>query len=70
MNEAVLEKLATAIADVSAAEGDLAKLLRAMAAAPRAQKKIISMTVEDALARLNLARDALLELKVLIADEP
>jgi hypothetical protein len=55
--------LAAATDEVSAAEKGLASALRQIRVKPRAEKTAISEALEDALARLKVARKTLLELQ-------
>jgi hypothetical protein len=62
----IAKRLAKALGEVSAAEDGLAELLREIRVAPRAEKTTISKKVEDALARLRLARRDLIDLQTLL----
>jgi hypothetical protein len=62
-------KLAAAIEEVTAAEAHLTTLFREIRMAPRAEKTTVSKSVEEALARLSVARTSLLDLQPLIAVE-
>jgi hypothetical protein len=59
------EKLAVAIEEVTGAEKGLASVLRKLRAAPRAEKTTISAALEEAFARLKVARKNLVELQKL-----
>jgi hypothetical protein len=68
VKKAFTKRLASALDEVSAAEKDLAELLRRIRVAPRAQKTTISATVEDALSRLRIARTNLVDLQKLVRE--
>ncbi len=70
MRNALIRKLEQARRDVTAAEGDLRRLVEELLAAPRAEKTTISAVIDDAFAKLRSARTALGELEGLIAAEP
>ena len=63
------KKLAAAIDEVGAAEGNLAELLAQIRVAPRAEKTSISRAVEEALARLRLGRANLIDLQKLVVSD-
>ncbi len=63
MTESLADKVATAIAEMSAAEQALAEALREIRAEPRAEKTTISKVLEDAFARLKIAKANLLEME-------
>jgi hypothetical protein len=63
----LLEKLAQAKHDVSAAEVDLERLLAALEVTPRAEKTTVSQVIEDAFTKLRAARVDLADLEKLIA---
>jgi hypothetical protein len=62
-------RVAAALAEVTTAERDLDELLRRIQVAPRSEKTTVSKTVEEALARLRLARTDLIDLQRLMAEE-
>jgi hypothetical protein len=63
--ELMLSKIDCARDHLSAAEVDLQKLLKEMPVAPRAQKVEMSLVIEDAFAKLRLAKSGLAELELL-----
>jgi hypothetical protein len=64
MKEQLADKIATAIAEMTSAEKALAEVLREIRAEPRAAKTwTISKAVEDAFARLKVAKENLLDLE-------
>jgi hypothetical protein len=67
--KAMLAKIEAAKREIVAAEGDLDKVLRAIDAAPRAEKTTISDVVRTAFADVQAARKRLGELEKLIADD-
>lgn len=67
--ETILTKVQIAATEVSESVEDLAKLLSALEAAPRAEKTTISKIVQDAFLRLKNARSALTDVEVLLKKE-
>lgn len=61
----MLSKLERAKDHLNAAEVDLQQLLKEMPVAPRAQKVEMSLVIEDAFAKLRLAKSGLAELEQL-----
>jgi hypothetical protein len=72
MEKAILLKMIeTAKRDVADAETDLARLLREIQIAPRADKTTISKVVEDAFSKLRSVKTNLLDLEgVVKSDDP
>ena len=67
--QTILTKVHTAATEVSESVDDLAKLLAALKAAPRAEKMTISKIVEEAFLRLKNARVALTDVEKLLLKE-
>jgi len=63
--ELMLHRIEAAKGHVSAAEDDLERLLADMPVAPRSEKVELSRVVEDAFAKLRLAKTGLAELEAL-----
>ena len=64
MKELLTEKISTALAEVTSAEKALAEVLREIRAGARAEKTwTISKAVEDAFARLKVAKANLVDLE-------
>jgi hypothetical protein len=65
----VTEQIDIALAEVTAAEDELAKVLGELRAGVRAEKVAISETVEKAFSRLRKGRQALSELREQLTEE-
>ena len=68
--QTILTKVHTAATEVSESVDDLAKLLAALKAAPRAEKTTISKVVDEAFSRLKNARAALSDVEKILKDDP
>jgi hypothetical protein len=64
--EVLLEKVAAAKRDISAAESHLDRVVKEIQAAPRADKTTIGKVVEDAFSNLSAVRANLAELERLV----
>jgi hypothetical protein len=67
-NRAIRRKIDTANEQIAAAQEALDVALRELRVLPRHEKTIISKVVEDAVARLALTKQDLLELTALLAE--
>jgi hypothetical protein len=70
MKQEALERLAEAKRDINDAEANLAKVLREIDVAPRAEKVTVSQVVQDAFAKVRAVRAALNDLEELTKDDP
>jgi len=68
--ELILAKVHLAVSEVADAAKDLDQLMSKIEASPRAQKTTITKAVQDAFARLKVARVALREVELLLSKEP
>ncbi len=68
--ELAIAKVHLAVTEVADAAKDLADLMSKIESSPRAQKTTITKAVQEAFARLKVARAALMEVELILAKEP
>ena len=67
--ELILAKVQLAVTEVADAAQDLAQLMSKIEASPRAQKTTVTKAVQDAFARLKIARVALKDVELILKNE-